>query len=146
MIGAASIDIPNLINKTMASGADTTVAIIPFRGRHSFSLVESFNSDAVHTLVATLGLEISNDYQHPFSGDATLVTAAAARAHWDPITDAAIAAWLTTDASATPKGGKPAGIAGTGSLQLDPLRCAAIRYTVTWTSGTGLYIASCQLE
>lgn len=145
MIGNSAIDIPNLINKTMASGADTTAAIIQFRGRHAFSLVEAFNTGSGN-LVATLGLEISNNYEHPYSGDATLVAAAAARAKWDPITDAAIDAWLTTDATATPKGGKPAGIAGTGSLQIDPLRCAAIRFTVTWVSGSGIYLASCQLE
>lgn len=146
MIGNASIGIPNLINKTMASGADTTVAIIQFRGRHAFSLVERYNSDAVHTLVATLGLEISNNYEAPFSGDATLVTAAAARADWDPITDPAIVAWLTTDQAASPPGGKPAGTSGSGSFQLDPFRCGAIRFTVTWVSGTGLYEAHVAME
>ncbi len=145
MIGSAAIG-AELINKTMASGADTTVVVIPFRGRHAFSIVEKFNQDAVHTLVATLGLEISNNYEHPFSGDAALVTAAAARANWDPITDPTIVAWLTSNAAASPPGGKPDGIAGTGSLMLDPFRCAAIRYTVTWISGTGLYQAHAQLE
>lgn len=146
MIGNASIGIPNLINKTMASGADTTVVIIPFRGRHAFSLVERYNSDAVHTLVATLNLEISDNYEHPFSGDSALVTAAAARAGWDPITDPSILAWLTTDQAASPPGGKPNGTSGSGSLQIDPLRCGALRYTVTWVSGTGLYEAHVAME
>ena len=135
-----------LINKTMAGGGDTTAVIIPFKGRHALSIVESFNTDAVHTLVAALALEISNDYIHPVDGDAANVTAAAARAHWDPITDPSIVAWLTTDASASPPGGKPAGVLGTGSLQIDPLRCAAVRFTVTYSSGTGLYIAHAELE
>jgi len=131
-----SIQWKNALNATLASGNTVAQVIIPFQGRHSFSAVESYNQDATHTLVATLALEISNDYDRRNPTQAT----------WDPVTDAAIVAWLTTDATATPKGGKPNGSAGTGSMVIDPLRAAALRWTATWVSGTGSYKLDVDME
>lgn len=129
--------IDGAINSTLSGGALTANVVIPLIGYKGISLLETFNGDAVHTLVADLTLEVSNNYDwaNPLK-----------TVNWDPITDAAILAWLTTDASASPKGGKPAGVAGTGSLQIDTLNFGALRFTVTRTAGTGLFVLDAKLS
>lgn len=127
---------PNAINTTLSSGTTTAQVIIPFQGRHAFSAVESYNQDAVHTLVATLTLEISNDYDRRNPTQAT----------WDFVTDPGILTWLTTASTASPAGGKPNGAAATGSLVIDPVRAAALRWTATWVSGTGSYKLDLDME
>ena len=131
-----SIRWPNALNATLSSGNTSAQVIIPFQGRHAFSAIESYNQDAVHTLVATLTLELSNDYDRRNPTQAT----------WDPVTDAVILAWLTTDKTGSPAGGKPNGTAGTGTLIIDPLRAAALRWTATWVSGTGSYKLDLDME
>ena len=128
--------IDNALADTYSAGNPTGNVIIPMIGYREISLVEDFNSDGVATLVATLGLEVSNDYEWAQPGKVV---------HWDPITDPAIVAWLTTDASASPPGGKPNGILGTGSITI-PLNFSAVRFTVTRTAGTGLYHCSVRLQ
>lgn len=145
MMGNQSIGVFDWINETL-SGAGSIVKIVQFKGRHAVSIVEDYNSDATHTLVASLNLELSNNYEAPWDGDPTKITAAAARASWDPVTDPAILAWLQNDRTATPPGGKPISGAGTGTLQIDPLRCNAFRFTVTYVSGSGLYKAHLAME
>lgn len=124
------------LNAILNSGNTVAQVIIPFQGRHSFSAVESYNQDATHTLVAALTLEISNDYDRRNPTQAT----------WDTVTDPGILAWLTTTNAATPPGGKPNGSAGTGTLVIDPLRAAALRWTATWASGTGSYKLDLDME
>lgn len=132
------VAMPKMIDGTL-SGAGNLQVIVPFHGRHAMSLVETFNDDATHTLVATPQLWISNDYKDPGNGDPVGIAAAEARAHWTLVTDPAIVTFLTTDGAASPPGGKPNGVAGDAALQIDPLRCAAFRWRVTWVSGNGHY-------
>lgn len=124
------------INATLSASPASANVIVPVTGYKGISLVEAFNESG-GALVADLALEISNDYD-PMRTHLT--------AHWDPVTDPSIIAWLTTDASASPKGGKPAGIQGTGSLQITDLNFAAFRFTVTRTAGTGLYLLAVKLS
>ena len=129
--------IDGAVNQTLSAGNASYAVIVPIIGYKGLSIVESFNADAVHTLVATLQAEISNDYE--WANPLKVAT-------WDPITDPSIVAWLTTDVSATPPGGKPNAIVGTGSIMFTDLDFAAFRFTVTRTAGTGLYVANFKLS
>lgn len=131
-----AIQWPNAINASLDGTTTTAQVIIPFKGRHAVSFVETYNGDAVHTLVATLTLEISNNYDRRNPSQAL----------WDNVSDPGILAWLTTDQTATPPGGKPNGTAGHGSLTIDPLRAGALRWTVTRTAGQGLYVLDVEME
>lgn len=126
------VAMPNLINGAL-SGAGTLQAIIPMHGRHSLSIVETYNQDATHTLVASLTLEVTNNYNTSDVGNPNV--------RWALVTDASIIAALTTDQTASPAGAKPNGSPSTSGFyfQIDPLRCAAVRWTVTWVSGNGSY-------
>ncbi len=97
-------------------------AIIPFAGKHSLSLLWTWTS----TVVATLGIEVSNNY------DPKRPTLA----RWATVTDPAIVGYLN-DGSAT--GGKPNGTSGVAFLQIDPLRAAAVRFTASRTSSSGTF-------
>jgi hypothetical protein len=133
-----AVSIPNAINGSL-SGAGSLQVVIPFQGRHAMSLVETYNQDAVHTLVATLTLEISNNWR---------VEMPAANVRWSLVTDPTIATALSTDQTASPAGAKPNGTASTSGfgLQIDPLRCSAFRWTVTWVSGNGSYTLDVECE
>jgi len=110
------------INAATLDGTTTTqVAIIPFEGRHSLGLQWTWTS----TLTATIGLEVSSNY------DARRPT----EARWTTVTDATITAYL---GAAAPPGGKPSGTAGSAYLLIDPLRCAAVRFTATRTASSGV--------
>lgn len=126
------------IDQTLDGANASAQVVVPTIGYEAVSLVEKFNQDAVHTLVATLGLEVSDNYrwENPSHPDT----------NWDPVTDPSVLAWLTTDAAASPPGGKPAGIAGTGSLNLPDWGFAAFRFTVTRTAGTGRYHLNVRLR
>lgn len=128
---------PGLINKTMAAAPDTTSVIVPFSGCHAMSIIETYNTDATHTLVATPTLELSNNWTDNMP---------AANVRWTQVTDPSITLFLTTDNAASPPGGKPNGAIGNASLQIDPLRCKAFRWTITWVSGTGTYQLDIEAE
>lgn len=111
------------INAATLDGVTTSqVAILPFEGRHSLSLEWTWTS----TLTATIGLEISNNY------DARRPT----EARWTSVTDSAILAYL---GAAPPTGGKPSGTAGNALLLIDPLTCSAVRFTATRTGSSGTF-------
>lgn len=113
---------------TLGDGTGGTVTsqayIVERRGRRGMSIVWKWLS----TVVAGLTLEISNNYDARRPADA----------RWVQVSDASILAYLTTDyVSPTSGGGKPAGTAGSGYLQIDPLQALAYRFTATRTGSSG---------
>jgi hypothetical protein len=116
------------------SGAGNLQTIIPVNGRKYISFQEYWDG----TLAGTPQLWTSNDYRDPGNGDPVGIAAAEARAHWTLVTDPAITTWLTTDPSASPPGGMPNGAPGDGVLSI-PVVFAAIRWRLTWVSGSGNY-------
>jgi len=105
-----------IVAGTLDGTTTTQVAILPFEGRHSLGLEWTWTS----TLTATIGLEVSNNY------DARRPT----EARWTTVTDATVVAYLGG-------AGKPAGSAGSAYLLIDPLKCAAVRFTATRTASSG---------
>jgi hypothetical protein len=96
-------------------------AIVPMHLRYSLSLIWTWTS----TLAANVTLELSDNY-NPENPSA---------ARWTTITDPAVTTYLTT---AAPAGGAPAGAAGSAGIQIDPLRCAALRITFDRTASSGV--------
>lgn len=118
------------------SGAGNLQVIIPVHGRKSLSLQEFWDG----TLVGVPQIWTSNNFIGPGNGSAAGLAAAEARANWTEITDATIVTFLTTAPSAG--GGKPnsadGGTAPSAALVI-PVTFAAIRWRLTWTSGSGNY-------
>lgn len=110
-------------------GTTTTTGgiVIPLLGYKAIGIAETWDG----TLTATLTLEVSLNYDRR--------NPSAAR--WITITDPSILTWLSTDPTASPAGGKPAGVAGSGYLAIGntQLPCAAIRWTAARTAGSGNY-------
>lgn len=114
------------------SGAGNLQTIIPVNGRGRLSLQTYWTG----TLAATPQLWVSNNYRDPGNGNAAQLTAAEAAAAWSLVTDTAITLFLATAPTGSPPGGKPSGAAGDGTLVI-PVTFAAVRYRVTWVSGSG---------
>jgi hypothetical protein len=115
-------------NVTLGDGTGGTVAtsdtIIKMRGRRGMALQWQWLS----TLVAGFKLYTTADYDDRRPTDAV----------WTEVTDPNIVSYLTTDYTVpSGLGGKPAGTAGNGFLQIDPLQADAIKLTTTRTSSSG---------
>lgn len=110
-------------------GTTTTTGgiVIPLLGYRSLGIAETWDG----TLTATLTLEVSLNYDRR--------NPSAAR--WITITDPSITAFLTSDPTASPPGGKPAGAPGSAYLAIGnhQLPCAAVRWTAARTAGSGNY-------
>lgn len=117
-------------NVTLGDGTGGTVAtvdtIIKMRGRRGMALQWKWLS----TVVASFKLYTTADYDDRRPTDAV----------WTEVTDVNIVTYLTTDFTVpSGPGGKPAGTAGDGFLQIDPLQVDAIKLTATRTSSSGGY-------
>jgi len=100
-------------------------------GRRSVSFVETWDG----TLSGTPQIWVSNDYRDPGNGSAAAIALEEARAKWTLITDPSISSFLS---SAPPVGGKPNGAPGDAALVI-PVTFAAVRWRLTWVSGSGNY-------
>lgn len=117
-------------NVTLGDGTGGTVTtvdtIIKTRGRKGMALQWAWLS----TLVSGFKLYLTADYDDRRPADAK----------WTEVTDASIVAYLTTDYTVpSGPGGKPAGTAGDGYLQIDPLQADAVKLTATRTASSGGY-------
>lgn len=115
---------------TLGDGTGGTVTskaiIVERKGRRGLSIIWTWTS----TVVAGLTIEVSNNYDNRRPDEA----------RWVQIADASILTYLTTDyVSPTSGGGKPAGTAGSGVLQIDPLQALAYRFTATRTASSGTW-------
>jgi hypothetical protein len=116
-----------LRNATIDGVTTQLQAIAQMRGRKGCSLSWSWTS----TLVTTaLILEVSPDWNPMRPAEAT----------WIQITDPAIVTVLSTGFTTPAAGnGMPNGTAGSCFLQIDPIQCDAIRFTVNRASSSGTF-------
>lgn len=120
-MGAPSTN--EFFNGTISGAGATQIVIANGEARSGVSL--TLTTDAGSTLAATLTLEMSDNYD--FRRPSV--------ARWATVTDATIVAFL---GAAFGTGMKPNGAAGSGKLQINPLTTCALRFTITWVSGSGV--------
>lgn len=112
---------PSLIDATI-SGAGTTKAILPISGCKTLGL-QSVANVSSGNLAATLVVSISGNYKDPGNGDAAAIAREEAAADWNVLTSGLA---------------NPAGVALDSQVTLT-LAAKAIRFALTYTSGSGRY-------
>jgi len=91
--------------------------VILMKGQRGLSMIWTWTG----TLAASLGLEISNNYNEQRPG----------LARWTPVTDSSLVAQLSS--------GAPNGTAGSSSLQISPIHCRAVRFTANRSGSSGTF-------